>query len=260
MVESKAREAASDAAQAVEPEAGLLAGVDPVMFGRALGEVALGLARESGNEKRISSTLTNLGNIALFQRDYERARALYEEGAAVALDAGLVRPASVARENLALVLMGLGELDAAVQVFEETLATARELQATHDVATRLRALARALIERRETERPRELLAESLELTRGLREPRGLADCLEAIAGLAVATGDAAQAAALFGAAEALRESIGGLRPPDQQPWFERVSEQARAALGDHFEREFVRGKALPLEEALQMAGQVGAAA
>jgi predicted ATPase len=223
-------------------------------------EVALGLARESGNEKRISSTLTNLGNIALFQRDYERARALYEEGAAVALDAGLVRPASVARENLALVLMGLGELDAAVQVFEETLATARELQATHDVATRLRALARALIERRETARPRELLAESLELTRELKEPRGLADCLEAIAGLAVATGEPGEAVALFGAADALRQSIGGLRPPDQQPWFERVSEQASVALGDEFEAAFERGRALPLDEALRLAGRVGAVA
>jgi predicted ATPase len=241
--------------------AGILAGEQgDFEAARKFFDVALGLARDSGDPKRISAALTNLGNIDLYRRDYEGAQAFYEEANKVALAGGLVRQAAIARENLGLVLIGLGELGAAVQVFEETLATAREVQATHDIAVRLGALARALIERGETERPRELLTESLELTRELKEPRRLADCLEAIGGLAVATGDATQAATLFGSAAALRESIGGTRPPDQEPWFERVCAQARAALGDEFDAEFARGKALPREDSLRLAGRVGAAA
>jgi predicted ATPase/DNA-binding SARP family transcriptional activator len=220
-------------------------------------ETALEVARESGDPKRISSTITNLGNIALYRRDYERARELYEEGEKAATAAGIARPASLARENLGLVMVGLGDRDAAVQIFEETLGAAREAHATHDVSTRQRLLARALIERGELDRPRELLAESLELTRTLREPRGLAECLEVAGALAVAGGDAAGGAQLFGAADAVRRSIGGLRAPDQQPWYERTVEDARARLGDTFDAEWAQGAALPLDDALALAERVG---
>ncbi len=223
-------------------------------------ETALEVARESGDAKRISSTITNLGNIALYRRDYERARELYAEGEEVATQAGIPRPAALARENLGLVMIGLGDLDAAVRIFEETLAVAREARATHDVSNRVRLLARALIDRGEVERPRALLAESLELTRALKEPRGYADCLEVAGALAVATGDAAQAAQLLGAADAVRRSIGGLRAPNQQPWYERVEDEARERLGDTFEAEWDRGASLQLDEALRLAEQVGAAA
>ena len=84
--------------------------------------------------------------------------------------------------------------------------------------------------------------------------------LDGLGAVAAHRGEWERAARLAGAAAALRESIGGTRPPDQEPWFERVCAQARAALGDEFDAEFARGKALPREDSLRLAGRVGAAA
>jgi predicted ATPase/DNA-binding SARP family transcriptional activator len=261
-----ALEAAPDAPALVRAKASNSAGVLAGEQGdfdasRRFLELSLQFSRESGDDERIAAAVTNLGNLALYRGDHKEARRLYEEAIDVAERVGYSRAAATSRENLGLVELALGEVANALRIFEETIAEARESGATHDLSTRLRTLARVLLEQGETDRPRELLAESLQLARRLKEPRGLADSLEAIAALATATGDPKQAAALFGAAESLRDSIGGLRPPDQQPWFERAVEASRARLGEsEFEAEWERGRRLPLEEALALAQGVGATA
>jgi predicted ATPase/DNA-binding SARP family transcriptional activator len=258
-------EAAPDADSALRAKvwsaAGILAGEqgDFEASQRFL-EAALDEARASRDEERVGSALTNIGNLALYRGDYEQAQSLYEEAIAVSARIGFSHAETIARENLGLVMLGLGDLDAAVRIFEETIAVARGSGATHDLSTRLSSLARVLIERGETERPREALAEALELAGRLKEPRGLADCLEATGGLATAMGDHRRAAALFGAADALRASIGGMRPPDQQPWFEPKAEAARAALGDgEFEAQWQRGGAADPDQALELAEAVARA-
>jgi predicted ATPase/DNA-binding SARP family transcriptional activator len=219
-------------------------------------EAALAEARRAGLDQRVASTLTNLGNLALYRGDYADAQRLYEESIATAERIGYLHAGSIARENRGLVMLATGDYDEAARMLEESVAEAREAGSTHDLSTRLGSLARALIARGETQRPAELLAESLEHARRLREPRNLADCLEAVAGLAAATGEAGDAAALLGAAEAQRESIGGLRPPDQQPWFDRQIATAEDALGaDAFEEQRLRGRDLSLEAAVELAQQ-----
>jgi tetratricopeptide (TPR) repeat protein len=256
-----ALEVATDAPAEVRSKAwtgaGVLAG-EQGDFAAAEGffEAALEEARTAGADTRVASTLTNLGNLALYRGDYGDAQRLYEESIATSERIGYTHAGSIARENLGLVMLALGELDEAVRMLEESVAEARDSGSTHDLSTRLGSLARALLARGETQRPAELLAESLEHGRRLREPRNLADCFEAVAGLATASGESADAAALLGAAEALRESIGGMRPPDQQPWFDEQVGAARDALGEaRFEGQRERGRSLPLDAAVGLAQQ-----
>jgi predicted ATPase/DNA-binding SARP family transcriptional activator len=217
-------------------------------------EAALEEARAAGIDQRVASTLTNLGTLALYRGDHAEAQRLYEEAVETSERIGSTHTASIARENLGLVMLATGELDKAIRMLDESVAEARDGGSTHDLATRLASLARALIARGEMQRPAELLTEGLEHARRLREPRNLADCLEAVAGLATATGETAVAATLVGAAEALRESIGGLRPPDQQPWFEERVNAAQRALGaPAFEEQRERGRDLSLDAALELA-------
>jgi hypothetical protein len=76
-------------------------------------------------------------------------------------------------------------------------------------------------------------------------------CLEGLARVAVAQGRMGRAARLCGAAAALREDMGWPLPPVKRAEHERTVAAARGALGEEeFAAAWVRGHALPLEEAV----------
>ncbi len=108
--------------------------------------------------------------------------------------------------------------------------------------------------RGELGRAQELVEESLGIVRRLNEPRAVAECLETAAGIAAAGGDGARAAALFGAADAVLESVGTTRTPERQPWIDVYQEAARMKLEPgRFEEELERGASLTLDEAIELA-------
>ena len=79
-------------------------------------------------------------------------------------------------------------------------------------------------------------------------------CLEGFAGLAGARGQGVRAARLWGAAEALRESIGAPPTPEARPYYERSMAAARAQLGEAaWEAAFAQGMAMAPEEAAEYA-------
>jgi len=76
-------------------------------------------------------------------------------------------------------------------------------------------------------------------------------CLEGLARVAVAQGRMERAARLCGAAAALREDRGWPFPPAKRVEHDRTVAAARRGLGEEaFEAAWVRGHALPLEEAI----------
>ena len=90
--------------------------------------------------------------------------------------------------------------------------------------------------------------------RRLNEPRAVAECLETAAGIAAAGGDGARAAALFGAADAVLESVGTSRTPERQPWIDVYQQAARLKLEPgRFEEELARGASLSPDEAIELA-------
>jgi hypothetical protein len=77
-------------------------------------------------------------------------------------------------------------------------------------------------------------------------------CLEGFAGLAGARGQGVRAARLWGAAEALRESIGAPPTPEARPYYERSMAAAHAQLGEaEWEAAFAQGMAMSPEEAAE---------
>jgi non-specific serine/threonine protein kinase len=88
----------------------------------------------------------------------------------------------------------------------------------------------------------------------------VAECFEGLAGIAAAQGQAAQAAQLFGAADALREVIGTPLSPVGRAECEPGLAAARAALGERtFAAAWAEGRAMPLEDTVAEAMAVGAA-
>jgi predicted ATPase/DNA-binding SARP family transcriptional activator len=216
-------------------------------------EESLEVARRLDDDDRRMAVLTNLGNIAFFRQDFDRARDLYDEGARLAVKLGSTFNAATAAHDLGLIELALGNVDAAIERCEEALELARVGGTPQLVAACLRSLAAAIVIRGELGRAQELVEESLAIVRRLNEPRAVAECLETAAGIAAADGDGARAGALFGAANAVLESIGTTPTPERQPWIEVYQQAARLKLQPgRFEEELVRGAALSLDEAIEL--------
>jgi predicted ATPase/DNA-binding SARP family transcriptional activator len=233
---------------------GVLAGEqgDLDSAGRFL-EGALAASREADDPWRVAAALNNLGNISLYREDYERARGLYEEGATLWRQLGDSAGACIAVENLGSVALGQGEVDRAVELFEEAAALAEQSGRVRDLASTRRSLARALLLQGESDRVEPLIEESLRLAQELGERHGVAECLDAMAGTAAVRGEGEKAGALFGAAEALRETIGASRAPDQRGWYERMLERAKTEVDEAvFASAYERGAELSVEEAIEL--------
>ena len=89
------------------------------------------------------------------------------------------------------------------------------------------------------------LKESRALNREIGSLEYVAYCLEGFAGLAGARAQGVRAARLWGAAEALRETISAPLPPADQPDYDRSMAAARAGLDEaSWEAAFAEGKAM----------------
>lgn len=220
----------------------------------SLFEEGLAIQRELKDRRGIARTLNNLGVIAHDRGDYDAARALYEEY--LALERGLKdrRGIALALDNLGLVTYRQGDYATARALFEECLAIRRELREEQDIAQPLNNLGLVAYHQGDYAAARAYFRECLELRRRSGREADIAECLEGFAGLITAEGQAWRAARLYGAAEALRESVGVPMPPYESEEYESNVAAIRLALGEEaFAREWEKGRTLSIEQALEHA-------
>jgi len=217
-------------------------------------ERGLELASALGDQMQVAATLSNLGNIAFFEGALGEARRLYQESLDAAVRYGDLRRQAVARENLAALELAAGHPEQAVPLLDEAVANARDSGDDHQVAACRRSLAVAQLELQRVDAAAEQVIESLELARRLGDQITVAQALETAAGIAAARSDAPRAARLFGAADATRESIGRVRPPDEQPLYDRWLAATLAQLETSvYARLYEQGRALTLDESCALA-------
>lgn len=220
-------------------------------------EASLAIMRSLGNLRAVSVQLNNLGNVAMDQGDYERAETMLEESLAIKIELGDQFGQASTLNNLGLAAFGQGDFAAACSYYEQSLALKRTLEDTRGIAITIGNLGNAYFEMGRFEQAHDLLQESLGLKSELGDRWGvavvlrqlgelairwgdlsiarqqlrdsllirqqlgdkwsIADSLEAFATLAFAGQESERAARLWGAAEALRETIGTALPgPDQR--------------------------------------------
>jgi predicted ATPase/Tfp pilus assembly protein PilF len=224
------------------------------MSARALLEESLGIARELGNHQGIANSLNDLGNIAKDLGNFEVARARYEESLTIAREIGDQHGIARSLNNLGNVALEQRDYRAARARYEESLTICREISDQRHIAASLDNL--GLVSRAQGDygTARTLHKEGLAICREIGDKRGIIVSLEGIAALAAAPEQWQQAARLFGAAAALRVTIGAPLPPSERAEQEHQVAAARRALGEAaFAVAWGEGQALTLEEAAAFA-------
>jgi non-specific serine/threonine protein kinase len=214
---------------------------------------SLELKRELGDEVGVSNAFGNLGVIAYTEGEYATARALFEQSLALKREIGDKAGVSSALSNLGLVAYVERNYPAARSFYEESLVL-RTLGDKWGKAMSLNNLGLVAYMEGDYSTAYSLCAESLALKREIGDKGGTATSLAALGEIAVATGKPDLGVRLLGASDALFESIGAPAEPGIRISYELAVASARTQLGDElFERAMQAGRAMALEEALELA-------
>jgi tetratricopeptide (TPR) repeat protein len=237
---------------------------------RARYEEALQLFRHVGDTAWIAWALADLGRLAHYQGDYVQVRSRCEESLALARAVGSQECSAWALHFLGCAALAQGEEAQAATYAAESLAILRKLGYTLAIAMTRGDMGYVALAQGDGARAAACFRESLMIWRELGNKYGIATCLEGLAGVASAKGvptgqghratpaqhleGAQRAARLFGAAEALREAVGGTTVPANRADYDRNVAAVRAQLDEAtLTAAWAEGRAMPLEQAITYA-------
>jgi non-specific serine/threonine protein kinase len=225
-------------------------------------EEARALAGEVGNAALVVFALALLGIAAEDDGRYERAAAFMDEALAVIETQGGAQQFDPSlfgelRTHRGVVAWGQGDVEFAERLWTEALADQRARSDPWGTSNSLRYLAMTACERNELGPAADLQRESLTLIWRARAMDDLADAFSITATIATKRGQFVPAARQFGAAEALREEIGGRAAFPERILFERSESALRLALSEQSLRDAwmagrVLGPAAAVTEALEL--------
>ena len=241
-------------AWALEHLAGAELALGEVAKARSHFQEAARLFREDGHDQGFAWALGSLGALARDDGDHRTARRLFEE--ALEVRRRLQEPHGIADSLLSLGRLALqtGDAEEAREWLHQGLETSRQHGMAGYAASSLGMLGRLALTQGDLEQARTFIHESLEIRRDLNNLPAIAESLMQSASLAVALGDPGSAATLWGAAEALREGIEASPSARTRAAFDRELVGVQRELDRAtFNRAWQRGRALELEEAIDLA-------
>jgi len=225
---------------------------------RAQTEEALRLARELDDKPLICGALNNLAIVLIDQADYQGARAYCEAGLAVARELVGAPYMGILLNNLGVGAVYSGDYAAAIPVLEESLAIASAERRFELMAWATGNLGNAAYYQGDLTTAAARYKQSLRLGVDVGDKRIIAERLEELAWVAAAESRFETAARVFGAAEALRETIGATMPPANRAAYDRALTSTAAHLGDALAPLWQAGRGLALEDAIAEALAVDA--
>ncbi len=156
--------------------------------------------------------------------------------------------------NLGRALLEEGDLKGAELALNESLSHARGRKSEPVTAFALNVLGRLAFQRGDVDGARSLLEDALQSLADVRHTWHMAESLEDLAAVLGAQGEAARAARLWGAAEALREEIGAPVAPAERSRYEAAVASARETRPvTAFESAWAEGRAMTPEAAIDYA-------
>jgi non-specific serine/threonine protein kinase len=177
-------------------------------------EEALALFREVGHVSLLGFSLAGLGELAIRQHQYERAKKFLEESL-------VIRKQHGHKWGMGAALGSLGWI---------------------------------ALRQRDFKRMRALLAESLTIRMEIGDKGGIAWCLEKLAEAKTDQAQFEEAARIFGHAESVRAPIGSVIDPADRAEYNRIIAGLRSALGEQaFAGPWAEGASMRLEDMIECA-------
>ncbi len=224
-------------------------------------EESLALFRELRDKRAVIDSLVLLAEERLnSQGDATKARALLEEGLALSRE---LANTDTAKEGKLLGSLGeislyQGNMALARSLLEEsmTILQGEDMDELINKAWLLSQLAKIAAVQHDYTRARTLYEQSLAINREVFFRVNTPFYLEGLASVVAAQGEPTWAAQLWGAAEALRDTMGAPIPPVYRVDYERAVTSARDQLGDRaFATTWAEGRAMTPDQALAAKGQ-----
>ena len=204
-----------------------------------------------GDRRGRALALMHLATAHAFTGDYERAHAELEETLAVQREIGDPWVIAHTLNRLGEIARSQGDDERAASLYTDSLRLHRELGNQSGVAMVLHNLAHASLHSGDRVRAAQFFTEALALNRERDNSLGMAACLGGLAGVAAAGGQAEQAARLFGAVDAVLETIGLVLDGADQIEYRRNVACARDRLDhDAYARQWNEGRTLTLDQAV----------
>jgi non-specific serine/threonine protein kinase len=267
---------------------------------RAFAEEGVTLARAAAYPWGLAYSLEILGDVAFSQGEYPRARALAEESLSVSKGIGDTAGSGLRLRLLGITRLFQGDPETARPLLEESLVRSSAVRDRRGCAYALIMSGYTSVVRGEPDDAKERFSKGLALLQEVGDRRGMAWGLYGLGWVALIQGDAAQArphweetlallrevgqqwfialtleglalasaqeqpvwsGRLWGAAEHLRETIGGSIPALIQTFYEPFLALGRSQLGESaFAAAWAEGRAMRLETVLDAEGRAPLAA
>ncbi len=218
---------------------------------RAHYEESLATHRKSGDKRGIAAALLSLAQLLFVsQGDQEALRSRLDEGLALYQELGEKQGIANSYVLDGQLAFSQGETATARLQLEEGIQLYREIGNRRALAEALAILARVVLAGGEWTEARAFYEESREIATALKDMLLIASCLEGLASMAAQEGQFQWAARLWGAVEALRESIKVSLPRISRQEYERAVALARTRLGEKaFTSAWREGRAMTPERA-----------
>lgn len=239
-----------------EPIPGLLVhlgslAIDQGEYNRAyaLLEESLALDREIGEKTSIAEALFNLARVCYFSAgDLVQARAFFEEGFAIYSEVDDKESIAYCLCFAGLLDLAQGNLVLARSSIEQGVTLFKEMRHRHGTATSTAALAKVVAAQDDNAVACTLYEESIAVAKKVGDKVTMASSLEGLAAALAAQREWAKATQFWGAADALRQSIGAPRHAIDRPSYEQAVAEARARLGPPaFAEAWAEGRAREME-------------
>jgi non-specific serine/threonine protein kinase len=204
-----------------------------------------------GDRRGEATALRALGvaEIAADRGDPDRPGELLEQALAIWRALGIQQGLAATLGNLGFLAWTRGDIVRAIERYKESLTITRAIGDEANAAVQLALLGMLAAGAGELGRAEERLDEALVLARDLRDPRVAAHATEGLAWVVAATAQPTTAARLLGAADAMFAAAGTSLAHAQRADHERVSNVARATLGEAgFAAVWGAGSLLSLDE------------
>ena len=217
-------------------------------------EESLQISREIGDKKLICYALGGLGAIKVQQGDVTLARSLSEESLKIAREMQDKWQVSTLVNRLGELARIEEDYEAAQGYYEEAYATANQVSNKYSIPIYAANLASVTCLQGDYETARKYALESLKYSEELGDQRSTASALNRFAALAVKDGEMEKAARLWGASQAIYESIGYKAEKVDQDFNNLFISEAREKIGDKdFDAAYADGQSMRLKKAIVLA-------